>query len=242
MPPRRESTSSCGRGRRRWSPVRSTSWSWCRPQGRSPGTHPGRNRPCGTGSCRRTSGCWRPCRCSNPRLPGRSPAWRACRSVSSPTASADCAGSGGSRISTVGGVARPCRAESSYRAGVGADREHAKAPPGAAEGAAERAVEGAAEGLPEAMAEVLAAYERHLVAERDLTPHSVRAYLGDVAALLAHAAALGHEDAAGLDLRTLRSWLARQQTLGAARTSVARRRSEERRVGKECRSRWSPYH
>ena len=23
---------------------------------------------------------------------------------------------------------------------------------------------------------------------------------------------------------------------------VARRRSEERRVGKECRSRWSPYH
>ena len=26
------------------------------------------------------------------------------------------------------------------------------------------------------------------------------------------------------------------------RTSVYQRRSEERRVGKECRSRWSPYH
>src|SRR2546426_10405108 len=27
-----------------------------------------------------------------------------------------------------------------------------------------------------------------------------------------------------------------------ARVSLSRRRSEERRVGKECRSRWSPYH
>src|SRR5256885_12759702 len=29
---------------------------------------------------------------------------------------------------------------------------------------------------------------------------------------------------------------------GFPRTSGPRRRSEERRVGKECRSRWSPYH
>src|SRR2546426_3807809 len=29
---------------------------------------------------------------------------------------------------------------------------------------------------------------------------------------------------------------------GAARCEGAFRRSEERRVGKECRSRWSPYH
>ena len=28
----------------------------------------------------------------------------------------------------------------------------------------------------------------------------------------------------------------------AAQMSVMQRRSEERRVGKECRSRWSPYH
>ena len=84
------------------------------------------------------------------------------------------------------------------------------------------------EAMPEAMAAVLAAYERHLVAERDLTPHSVRAYLGDVAALLAHAVALGHDDVAGLDLRTLRSWLARQQSLGSARTTVARRATAAR--------------
>jgi integrase/recombinase XerC len=79
------------------------------------------------------------------------------------------------------------------------------------------------EALPERMAEVLAAYERHLVAERDLTPHTVRAYLGDVGALLVHAARLGHQDVATLDLRTLRSWLANQQTLGKARTTMARR-------------------
>ena len=33
--------------------------------------------------------------------------------------------------------------------------------------------------LPEPMSQVLADYERHLVAERDLTPHTVRAYLAD---------------------------------------------------------------
>ena len=31
-------------------------------------------------------------------------------------------------------------------------------------------------------------------------------------------------------------------SLGSSRNTVLHRRSEERRVGKECRSRWSPYH
>ena len=73
------------------------------------------------------------------------------------------------------------------------------------------------------MAQALAAYERHLVSERDLTPHTVRAYIGDVSSALAHAAALGHQDLGSLDLRTLRSWLAKQQTTGRARTTLARR-------------------
>jgi integrase/recombinase XerC len=73
------------------------------------------------------------------------------------------------------------------------------------------------------MTATLGAYERHLVAERDLTPHTVRAYVGDVAGLLEHAAALGHTDVGTLDLRTLRSWLAKQQTLGKARSTMARR-------------------
>ena len=81
----------------------------------------------------------------------------------------------------------------------------------------------AAPGLPEPMARVLADYERHLVSERDLTPHTVRAYAGDIAAMLEHAARLGHHDVATIDLRALRSWLASQQTRGRARTTVARR-------------------
>lgn len=77
--------------------------------------------------------------------------------------------------------------------------------------------------LPEPMAEVLAAYERHLVSERDLTAHTVRAYLGDIESMLRQAALLGHTGVDTLDLRTLRSWLATQQTLGKARTTMARR-------------------
>jgi len=77
--------------------------------------------------------------------------------------------------------------------------------------------------LPEPLARVLGDYERHLTSERDLTVHSVRAYIGDIAGLLEHAARLGITDAADLDLRTLRSWLAKQQTLGRSRTTLARR-------------------
>jgi integrase/recombinase XerC len=77
--------------------------------------------------------------------------------------------------------------------------------------------------LPEPMARVLGDYERHLRSERDLAAHTVRAYLGDVAGLLTHAAALGHHDVDSLDLRTLRSWLANQQTRGKARSTMARR-------------------
>ena len=73
------------------------------------------------------------------------------------------------------------------------------------------------------MVRALADYERHLTAERNLSPHTVRAYIADVHAMLTHAAALGHRDPATLDLRTLRSWLARQQTLGRSRTTMARR-------------------
>src|SRR5690242_17207614 len=75
---------------------------------------------------------------------------------------------------------------------------------------------------------VLADYERHLVSERDLAPHTVRAYLGDVAGLLEHAERLGRTDLADLDLRTLRSWLAHQQVTGRSRTTLARRATAAR--------------
>jgi integrase/recombinase XerC len=73
------------------------------------------------------------------------------------------------------------------------------------------------------MALALADYERHLVFERDLTPHTVRAYLGDLSSMLEQAAGLGHRSLRTIDVRTLRSWLATQQTLGRARTTMARR-------------------
>src|SRR5690349_24054979 len=78
------------------------------------------------------------------------------------------------------------------------------------------------------MVAVLGDYERHLAVERDLTPHTVRAYLADVAGLLEHAARLGDTTVGELDLRTLRSWLAKQQTLGRSRTTIARRATAAR--------------
>ncbi len=70
---------------------------------------------------------------------------------------------------------------------------------------------------------VLAAYERHLVLERDVAPHTVRAYLSDVADLFEHLNRLGCRTIDSLDIGMLRSWLAKQQTLGKARTTIARR-------------------
>jgi integrase/recombinase XerC len=88
--------------------------------------------------------------------------------------------------------------------------------------------DGQALGLPEPMSRVLADYEQHLVSERDLSAHSVRAYLTDLAGLLEHARRLGHVDVTTLDLRTLRSWLAQQQSLGRSRTTLARRATAAR--------------
>ncbi|MFN8190458.1 MAG: tyrosine recombinase XerC [Nocardioidaceae bacterium] len=73
------------------------------------------------------------------------------------------------------------------------------------------------------MAAVLADYERHLTSERDLAPLTVRAYVADIASLLDHAARLGLTTASEVDLRTMRSWLAKQQTMGRSRTTLARR-------------------
>jgi integrase/recombinase XerC len=77
--------------------------------------------------------------------------------------------------------------------------------------------------LPEPLARVLGDYERHLVSERDLAPHTVRAYVGDIAGMLEHAARLGVTEIGELDLLALRSWLAKQQTTGRSRTTLARR-------------------
>lgn len=83
-------------------------------------------------------------------------------------------------------------------------------------------------GISEQFAAVLADYERHLTAERNLAPHTVRAYLGDVSDLLDHAARSGAASVGDIDLRTLRSWLAKQQTLGRSRSTLSRRATAAR--------------
>ncbi len=75
---------------------------------------------------------------------------------------------------------------------------------------------------------LLTDYGRHLRSERRVSDHTVRAYLGDVEALLLHLDGLGIDDLDTAGLADLRSWLAGQQTAGAARTSVQRRAAAAR--------------
>jgi integrase/recombinase XerC len=82
--------------------------------------------------------------------------------------------------------------------------------------------------LPPALEEARLAFRDHLALERDRSPHTVRAYDGDVAALLGHAASLGITQLEELDLAVLRHWLSRLRTAGGARTSLARRGSAAR--------------
>lgn len=88
--------------------------------------------------------------------------------------------------------------------------------------------EPAREALPPALAAALEAFERHLSLELSRSAHTVRAYTGDVAGMLEHAARLGVREPAELDLTALRSWLARSRTTGAARATLARRGSSAR--------------
>ena len=83
-------------------------------------------------------------------------------------------------------------------------------------------------GLPAALASALTGFERHLRAERGLSPHTVRAYPGDVSGLLEHARRAGVCELDQVDLRLLRSWLARLSSQGAARTTMARRAAAAR--------------
>ncbi|MCX6430464.1 MAG: tyrosine recombinase XerC [Actinobacteria bacterium] len=71
--------------------------------------------------------------------------------------------------------------------------------------------------------EVVRAFENHLLTERRLSSHTVRAYLGDVESFFLHLNLLGVEKIADLELSHIRSWLATMQVKGAARTSMSRR-------------------
>jgi len=70
-----------------------------------------------------------------------------------------------------------------------------------------------------------------LARQRQASPHTIAAYRDAIKLLLAFAAGQTGKPPCRLDIADLN-----------APISGASRRSEERRVGKECRSRWSPYH
>jgi integrase/recombinase XerC len=93
--------------------------------------------------------------------------------------------------------------------------------------------------LPPSMAAPLAAFERYLRSERSLSPHTVRAYVGDVRSLLEHAARDGVREPGGLGLTQLRSWLADQHSSGGARATLARRGAAARAfTAFACRGGW----
>lgn len=71
-------------------------------------------------------------------------------------------------------------------------------------------------------------FARHLQYERSLSSHTVRAYLTDLRDLVDHAERLGCREPADLTVAVLRSYLAKLDTVGRARTTIARRAAAAR--------------
>ncbi|MET8833693.1 tyrosine recombinase XerC [Micromonospora sp. NPDC004540] len=78
------------------------------------------------------------------------------------------------------------------------------------------------------MREAVDDFADHLARVRNRSAQTVRAYVTDLVSLLDHAVRMGCADLTELDLTVLRSWLAKQRTMGAARTSLARRAAAAR--------------
>lgn len=84
------------------------------------------------------------------------------------------------------------------------------------------------EELPPDLSEALEEFERHLRAERGLSRHTVRAYSRDIHDLLSHAYRLELTEIDSIDIGVLRSWLARLNSAGQARSTLARRAAAAR--------------
>jgi integrase/recombinase XerC len=84
------------------------------------------------------------------------------------------------------------------------------------------------EALPPAMREAVDDFARHLARVENRSAHTVRAYVADVVSVLDHASRMGAAAPGDLDITVLRSWLARLRTMGAARSSLARRAAAAR--------------
>lgn len=84
------------------------------------------------------------------------------------------------------------------------------------------------EALPAGMREAVDDFAGHLAGVRNRSAHTVRAYVADLVSLFDHARRMGCAEVAEVDLAELRSWLATQRTMGAARASLARRAAAAR--------------
>jgi integrase/recombinase XerC len=72
-------------------------------------------------------------------------------------------------------------------------------------------------------ADTLIRYEEHLRLQRNLSEHTIRAYIGDLTSLFEHCAHMEITTVDKLTLPAIRSWLASLQSKGGARTTIARR-------------------
>jgi integrase/recombinase XerC len=82
--------------------------------------------------------------------------------------------------------------------------------------------------LAPGFASVRERYVDHLMFERGLSEHTVRAYAGDVSSLFEHAGRMHCDEVGELSIGVLRSWLARLHSQGASRATIARRASSAR--------------
>ena len=74
-----------------------------------------------------------------------------------------------------------------------------------------------------ALSEIRDAFLKYLESERNLSAHTIRAYLGDLDSFFEHLERLDVTDFSKLELSHIRSWLANQQVKGGARTTLSRR-------------------
>ena len=74
-----------------------------------------------------------------------------------------------------------------------------------------------------ALSEIRDAFLKYLESERNLSAHTIRAYLGYLDSFFEHLEKLDVTDFSKLELSHIRSWLANQQVKGGARTTLSRR-------------------